>query len=141
MELADLDVSVCIETLRSYVDQLAFKSYRVPHKPGLTARHRKSRLHWAKEHINWAKDQWRNVVKSNESYFCMKGSRCGKRILRKERDRYEERSIVSTVKWEGSGAMVWRCFWRGGFGPSEMIDTGSVDQETYINILASRFHS
>ena len=28
----------------------------------------------------------------------------------------------------------------GGFGPVEMIDTGSVDQEIYINILASRFH-
>jgi hypothetical protein len=32
------------------------------------------------------------------------------------------------------------CFWGGGFGPLEMIDTGSVDQETYINILANRFH-
>ncbi|KAG1462529.1 hypothetical protein G6F46_004931 [Rhizopus delemar] len=40
----------------------------------------------------------------------------------------------------GGGAMVWRCFWRGGFGPLEIIETGSVDQATYINILANRFH-
>jgi hypothetical protein len=45
MELAKLDVFVCIETLRSYVDRLAFKSYRAAHKPRLTARYRKSRLH------------------------------------------------------------------------------------------------
>jgi hypothetical protein len=32
------------------------------------------------------------------------------------------------------------CFWGGDFGPLEIIDTGSVDQETDINILANRFH-
>jgi transposase len=52
MELAKLDVFVCIETLQSYVDQLDFKSYRAAHKPRWTARHRKSRLCWAKERIN-----------------------------------------------------------------------------------------
>jgi hypothetical protein len=36
--------------------------------------------------------------------------------------------------------MIWRCFWGGGFGPLEIIDTGSVDQETYINILINRLH-
>ncbi|EIE82271.1 hypothetical protein RO3G_06976 [Rhizopus delemar RA 99-880] len=40
----------------------------------------------------------------------------------------------------GGGAMVWGCFWGGGFGPSEIIDTSSVDQETYIHVLANRFH-
>ncbi|KAG1046533.1 hypothetical protein G6F43_010986 [Rhizopus delemar] len=57
MELAKLGVFACIETLRSYVDRLDFKSYKVPHKPRLTARHRKSRLRWAKEHLNWIEDQ------------------------------------------------------------------------------------
>ncbi|KAG1045122.1 hypothetical protein G6F43_011340 [Rhizopus delemar] len=67
--------------------------YRAAHKPRLTARHRKSRLHWAKEHINWIKDQWRNVVWSDESRFCMK---------------YSKR--VSAVKWDGGGAMAWVVF-------------------------------
>ncbi|KAG1638318.1 hypothetical protein G6F44_008953 [Rhizopus delemar] len=93
MELAKPDVFVCIETLRLYVDRLAFKSYRAAHKPRLTARHRKSRLHWAKEHINWIKDQWRNVVWFDESRFCMK---------------YSKR--VSAVKWDGDGAMAWVVF-------------------------------
>jgi hypothetical protein len=57
MELANLDVFVCIETLGSYVERLDFKSYRAAHKPRLTARHRKSRLRWAKEYLNWTKDQ------------------------------------------------------------------------------------
>ncbi|KAG1454057.1 hypothetical protein G6F46_005559 [Rhizopus delemar] len=112
MESAKLDVFVCIETLRSYVDQLAFKSYRAAHKPRLTARHRKSRLRQAKEHLNWTKDQWRNVVWPDES--CFLG--------------------VMVVLWFGD------VFWGGGFGPLEIIETGSVDQETCINILANRFH-
>ena len=57
MELAKLDVFVSIETLRSCVDQLDFKSYRAAHKPRLTARHRKSRLCWAKEHLSWTEDK------------------------------------------------------------------------------------
>ncbi|KAG0753501.1 hypothetical protein G6F29_011797 [Rhizopus arrhizus] len=41
-------------------------------------------------------------------------------------------------KWGGDGAMVWGCFWGGSFRPLEIIDTSSVDQETYINILANK---
>ncbi|EIE90095.1 hypothetical protein RO3G_14806 [Rhizopus delemar RA 99-880] len=40
-ELAKLDVFVCTDTLRLYVDQLDFKSYRVAYKHRLTARRRK----------------------------------------------------------------------------------------------------
>ncbi|EIE79399.1 hypothetical protein G6F55_010671 [Rhizopus delemar] len=139
MELAKLNVFVSIGILRSYVDRLDFKSYRAAHKPRLTARHRKSRLRWAKEHLNWTEDQWRSVVSSDESRFCTKGSKRGKRVLREEGERYDERNIISTVKWGGGGATVWGCFWGGGFGPLEIIDTTSVDQEIYINILANRF--
>ncbi|KAG1454504.1 hypothetical protein G6F55_007572 [Rhizopus delemar] len=110
------------------------------HEPRLTARHRKSRLRWAKEHLNWTEDQWRSVVWSDESRFCVEGSKRGKRVLRKEGERYDERNIIFTVKWGGGGAMVWGCFRRGGFGLLEMIDTSSVDQETYISILANMFH-
>ncbi|KAG0861159.1 hypothetical protein G6F29_006028 [Rhizopus arrhizus] len=76
----------------------------------------------------------------DKSRFCVEGSKHGKRAIRKEGERYDERNTVSTVKWDGDGAMVWGCFWGGGFRPLEMIDAGSVDQETYINILANRFH-
>jgi hypothetical protein len=44
MELAKLNVFGCIETLRSYVDRLDFKSHRAAHKSRLTARHHKSKL-------------------------------------------------------------------------------------------------
>ncbi|KAG1151356.1 hypothetical protein G6F37_001574 [Rhizopus arrhizus] len=86
-ELVGLNKSTVQEILRSYVDRLDFKSYRAAHKPRLTARHCKSRLRWAKEHIQWIKDQWRNVVWSAESCFCMED-----------------------IKWGGGGAMVWDAF-------------------------------
>ncbi|EIE76932.1 hypothetical protein RO3G_01636 [Rhizopus delemar RA 99-880] len=83
VELTKLDVFVSIETLRSYVDRLDFKSYRAAHKPRLTARHRK-------------------------------------------------------IKWGGGGAMIWGCFWGEDLGRLEITDTSSVDQETYISILANK---
>ncbi|KAG1051588.1 hypothetical protein G6F43_006218 [Rhizopus delemar] len=106
MELAKLGVFVSIEALRSYAGQLDFESYRAAHKPTLTARHHKSRPQWAKECINWTEDQWRNVVCSDESRFCVEDSKCGKRVLKKEGERYDERNIISTVKWSGGGAML-----------------------------------
>ncbi|KAG1451103.1 hypothetical protein G6F46_010265 [Rhizopus delemar] len=105
-ELTKLDIFVCIEILRSTYDRFDSKSYRAAHKPRLTARHRKSRLRWTKEHLNWTGDQWRNVVWSDELRSCMEGSKRGKRILRKEGNRYDERSILSTVKWGSDGAMA-----------------------------------
>ncbi|KAG1449819.1 hypothetical protein G6F46_010719 [Rhizopus delemar] len=71
MDSTKLDAFVCIETLRSTYDRLAFKSYRATHKLTLAARHRKSRLRWAKKHIHWTKDQWKNVAWSDEPRFCM----------------------------------------------------------------------
>ena len=41
MKLAKLDVFVCIETLRSYVEQLGFRLYRATYRPRLTARYAK----------------------------------------------------------------------------------------------------
>ncbi|EIE83944.1 hypothetical protein G6F46_003982 [Rhizopus delemar] len=120
------------KTLRLYVDRLDFKSYRAAHKSRLTTRHRKDRLRRTKAHLNWTEDQWRSVAWSDESRFCVEGSKRGKRVLRKEGERYYERNIISTVKWGGGGAMVWGCFWGGGFGPLEISDTSSVDQETYF---------
>ena len=62
MELAKQDVFVCIETPRSYEVRFDFKLYRAAHKSTLTTRHHKSRLRWAKEHINWSEGQWKNVI-------------------------------------------------------------------------------
>ena len=75
MELVNLNIFVCIETLRSYVDRLDFKSYGASHKSKLAAGHRKSKLRWTKKHINWTKNQWKNVVWSDGSRFCVEGSK------------------------------------------------------------------
>jgi hypothetical protein len=63
---------------------------------------------------------------SYELRFCAEGSKRGKRVLRKEGERYDERNVVSTVKWGSGSTIVWGCFWGGGLGPLEIIDMGSV---------------
>ena len=136
MELAKLDVFVCIETLRSYVNRLDFKSYKAAHKPRLTTRHRKSRLLWAKEHIHWTKDQSRNVVWSDESCFCIEGSKRGKRVLWKEsvmRKEIEYLQSSGMVLWSGMllGRRLWafRNYWQQFCRPRNIHQ-----------YLANRFH-
>jgi competence transcription factor ComK len=52
VELANLDVFICMETLWSYVARLNFKKYKTDHKLRMIAKYRKRRLRWDKEHLN-----------------------------------------------------------------------------------------
>lgn len=138
-ELKVHQIDICRATLISYLKELGFGSYFSAHKPKLTEAHRKKRLRWAKERVNWTPEDWKRVVWSDESRFEVEGYQGGARVLRKVGERYEERHVVSTTKWGNGSVMVWGCFWAGGFGPLVFIN-GTVKQEDYVNILAQKFH-
>jgi hypothetical protein len=61
----------------------------------------------------------------------------------KEYSERKESVMTKEIEYlQSSEVVLWfgDVFVEGGFGPLEMIETGSVDQETYINVLISRFH-
>ncbi|ORE07516.1 hypothetical protein BCV72DRAFT_255795 [Rhizopus microsporus var. microsporus] len=85
-------------------------------KPRLTANYRKIRLRWTKEH----------------SHFCVHGSGRSKRVVRKEEERYEERNnICGEVLW-------WLAYDLRML--LEAVNTNSINQEKYINILTNSLH-
>jgi ATP:corrinoid adenosyltransferase len=117
---------------------VGFGSYFAAHNPALSDENRKIRLRWAKERVNWTKEQWYSVVWSDESRYTVKGYGGGARVLRKVGERYHLQHIVPTTKWGKGSVMIWSCFWAGGFGPLVFID-GNVDQDAYVNILTQKF--
>lgn len=132
------DISISRTTLITYIKELGFGSYFAAHKPALTEENKKRRLRWAKERVNWTKEQWDGVVWSDESRFTVEGYDGGARVLRKVGERYQAEHIKPTSKWGKGNVMIWGCFWSGGFGPLVFIDQ-TVNQDAYINILSNKF--
>jgi hypothetical protein len=137
--LLNASIKVSRPTVIACVQSLGFGSYYAAHKPRLSDKHKKRRLLWAQQHVNWTEEQSRCVVWSDESRYTVDGSDGRTRVLRKVGERYEEQHTVETRKYKGGGVIIWSCFWAGGFGPLVFVD-GSIDQEKYIDTLAQEFH-
>jgi transposase len=106
-------------------------------KPLLTQRMKMKRLAFAKKHLNWSKQQWMNVMFSDESTFRLVNSRTVTVRRPKTISRYKSRFTVPTVK-HSVGVMVWGCYsgkvGRGGlyFLPRNVTMNG----ERYKKVLA-----
>lgn len=118
--------------------ELGFGSYSPAKKPALTDRHKVNRLKWCQDKADWTLDQWKSVVWSDESRFMVAGNDGGIRVVRKEGERYLDQHILHTYKFGKGSVMVWGCFWAGGIGPLKTL-TGNIDQDKYVDCLASEF--
>lgn len=91
-------------------------------------------MQFAKEHINWTVEQWRNVLFSDESKFNLVGSDGIIHVRRPRGKRLQKEFCVKTVKHGGGHVMVWGCFSANGLGPLHRIN-GIMDRWVYKNIL------
>mmetsp|Transcript_14976 Transcript_14976/g.24785 ORF Transcript_14976/g.24785 Transcript_14976/m.24785 type:complete len:432 (-) Transcript_14976:194-1489(-) len=77
----------------------------------ITEENRRKRVEWAKEHVEWTREQWYNVLWSDDCPF------------------FYNVDKKSTVK-----AVVWGCFAASGMGKLCLID-GDLHKEEYISVL------
>jgi transposase len=70
-------------------------------KPLLMKRHREARLKWCREKRNWTDAQWKKVIWSDESKFCLVGSRGCQRVWRRPGEALKPECVNSTVKHGG----------------------------------------
>ncbi|GBM96662.1 hypothetical protein AVEN_29480-1 [Araneus ventricosus] len=66
---ADPSASVSEHTVQRTLLDMGLCSRRPTRVPLLTKRHRQLRLQWARKHRDWAMDEWKKVVWSDESRF------------------------------------------------------------------------
>jgi transposase len=125
--LENAGVNVSRDAIIRKLKEEGIGSFSPAMKPALTDKHKKRRLAWAKDKVDWTNEQWRSVIWSDESRFTVMGNDGGVRVLRKVNERYEERHIVSTVKFGKGSVMIWGCFWAGGVGPLKVMDDSFGD--------------
>lgn len=95
------------QTIRRHLREAELRSRA--QVPRLTLAHRRARLQFACNHVNWTVRQWRNVYFSDESRFCLYGNDARIRTWRRQREYYDQRCIMPIRAHNGGSVMVWRC--------------------------------
>lgn len=103
-------------------------------KPLISNRNRKNRLEFAKKYSSWSVEQWKKVIFSDESKFCLFGSDGRRYTRRPVRSRFDSKYIKPTLKHGGGSVMVWSAFHFNGTCELVKIE-GIMKKENYKNIL------
>ena len=127
-------ISCSYATVKRRLRQNNLFGHRPVKKPFVSAKNRRARLKFAKEHLNWTANQWSKVLWSDESKFNMFGSDGIKYVRRPIGLRNDVKYQVPTVKHGGGSVMVWSCFSRDGVGPIYRVQ-GIMDQNMYKGII------
>ena len=76
-------------------------------RPILTPRHRQQRLQWTQNRQHWTWRQWRTVLFSDESRFCISNGDGRIRIWRRAGERYADHNVMEVDTWGGPSVMIW----------------------------------
>lgn len=109
---------------------------QVKEKPLLTAKQKKNRLRWSKEHMSWTSHQWDAIQWSDEARFevCVGDSRS--RVIRKKHEAFHPDCLKRKVKFPAS-VMVWGSMSSKGIGKLHFIE-GIVNTNKYLDIFDIR---
>lgn len=123
-----------VRTIRRRLQVACLHGRRPAKKPLISTKNRKARIQFARAHLNWTVNEWKNIIWSDESKFMLFGSDGIRYVRRPVGARYDPKYQLPTVKHGGGSVMVWGCFSYRGIGPLHRID-GKMDAQVYINIL------
>ena len=98
---------ISAETVRRRMRTFNPSCRRPARGPILTYRHRRERLQWTQQRENWHHQQWRTVVYSDESRYCLSVADGRVRVWRKRDERYRDDCIVERDAWGGQSIIVW----------------------------------
>ncbi|GFS77905.1 transposable element Tcb2 transposase [Trichonephila clavipes] len=112
---------VSTQTLRNRLYGVGMYARRSMVCVKLTARHRCDRREWLTDHVNWRRNEWSNVLFSDESRFSVHPDNRRIFIWRDRGSRNNPASKHESVRFGGGGVLVY-----GGI---------SIDGRTYLYII------
>jgi len=126
------------KTIQRRLRELGLYGRRPACKPYVSEKNRKTRLEFAKEHLNWTVKEWSNVIWTDESKFNLYGSDGIQYIRRPIAKRFDPQYMKPTVKHGGGNVMVWGAFSFRGIGPIHYVES-IMTGESYKDILNNVF--
>lgn len=107
----------------------AYRPYRVPF---LTNRHKRLRLQWARLRQRWRICDWRRVLYTDESRFCISRADGRLRVYRRRRERYAQNCLLPVQPFGLGSVMVWGGIC-GNRKTNLVIVEGNLTAQRYIN--------
>ena len=107
--LRTTSINVSRSTISRRLHSTGLSNYRPLKFPRLTESHKEQRVLWARAHRRWsALQQWRQVIFTDESRFCVRWHDGRIRVWRYPRARIQQDAVQWTVRPGSTGSeMVW----------------------------------
>jgi len=107
---------------------------RIPRKkPYLNAKQRSARIQWAKQHVQWKKEDWEKVLFSDEVRISIFGSDSVRYVRRRVGEASLPECITPTMKHPVS-VMVWGCMSRNRVGRLQILE-GTINADKYVKTV------
>lgn len=130
----DSKINISRSTTIRRLKEMGYECKNSIKRPLLTKKQKAKRLNWAKEHKNWTIADWRNIIWSDESRFCVSFGDGGPKVWRRKGEQLHPDCTTATVKFPAS-CMVWGSMCAQGLGELVVIE-GTVNSWKYQDILA-----
>lgn len=131
----EYDLNVDTSTIRRMLIQNDLKAKSARKVPFLSKRNIGKRLEFARKHVNWPANKWRNILWSDETKVNLFNSdRVVPVVRRPPNTEFHPKYTIKTVKHGGGNVMVWGCFSYYGTGPIYSIES-VMDANLYTEIL------
>lgn len=95
------------QTVRNRLKEYHLKPYEAALGPRLERNHKRDRLEFARNHLEWGEEDWSNVLFSDESRFCLYTNDRRQKVYRRPGERYAQCNFKETVGFGGGSVMVW----------------------------------
>lgn len=128
-------VQVDKRSIRRYLKMENMKTYVKQKRPDLTKSQMDARYKFAKDHLNWTVEDWKNVMFSDETIISRIGSYGRKFYYKRPGDKNLRPHHVKKTKQGGGGKMmIWGCITCYGPGDACWFQD-KVDAVTYVDVL------
>ena len=98
---------VSAQTIRNRLRSVGLRARRPFRAPTLTVNHRQRRLNWAQNHLRWRRNQWNNVLFTDESRFMLREVDGRHRVYRRTGERYLDACVEHRDAYGGGSVMIW----------------------------------
>lgn len=132
-EMEERGKTLTVDTVNRCLRKFGLFGRRPARKPFVSLKNRRTRIDFAKAHLDWTVEDWGKVLFSDESKFLLHDSRV-QYVRRPVGERFNPKYMMPTVKHGGGSVMVWGAFSANGIGPLRRIE-GKMTGATYREIL------
>uniref|UniRef100_A0A8C7MLT3 Transposase Tc1-like domain-containing protein n=1 Tax=Oncorhynchus kisutch TaxID=8019 RepID=A0A8C7MLT3_ONCKI len=135
-DLKRAGTTVSKKTSSNTLRRHGLKSCSARKVPLLKPAHVQARMKFANDLLDDPEEEWEKVTWSDETKIELFGLNSTRRVWRKEKDEYNPKNTIPTVKHGGGNIILWGCFSAKGTGRLHRIE-GRMDGAMYLEILAN----